>query len=118
VREGGDICYYVAEGSAADFTFLTRYPFGTEDLKDFHVAGSTGGAGASLDVRVTDLRIRAESVPGLPARSRTTPPPLFPAPGGRVVGGGTPPRTRAHVGSHAGVWLYARQRRLAATRGG
>jgi hypothetical protein len=38
---------------------LQRYVFAKEDVKEIRVLGSTGGPKASLDVRVTDLYIRA-----------------------------------------------------------
>jgi hypothetical protein len=63
VRRGSVLAYYAAEGSGGDFTRLTEYPFGPEDLKDVRVVGCTGNAESFLDVRVTDLRIRAASLP-------------------------------------------------------
>jgi hypothetical protein len=67
VRNGSTLAYWVSEGDDPKFTFLQEYPLGTEDLKDIRLVGSTGGPKAALDVRVTDLRIRADSLPYLPS---------------------------------------------------
>jgi serine/threonine protein kinase len=65
-RTGAVLSYYVAENDAGDFTLLCQYPFSEEDLKAVNLAGSTGDVTAALDVRFTDLRIRAQSLPRLP----------------------------------------------------
>jgi WD40 repeat protein len=67
VRTGSLLSYYTAEGSNSEFTFLQQYPFGAEDLKDVRLMVAPGGPKAALDVRVTDLRIRAEALPGTAA---------------------------------------------------
>jgi hypothetical protein len=68
VRTGAVISYHKAEGPGADFVFLQQYPFGTEDVKDVRVVASTGGPRAAFDVRVSDLRIRADSLPNQPGQ--------------------------------------------------
>jgi serine/threonine protein kinase len=61
-RTGSVLSYLVAEGSDNEFTLLQEYPFDSENVDHIHVAGSTGNARCSLDVRVSDLHIRAESL--------------------------------------------------------
>jgi serine/threonine protein kinase len=107
VRTGPDLAFYALEDSDEEFRFLQKYTFGTEDLKWVRLVGATGGAQAMLEVRATDLRIRAESLPELGTAVAT------PAPAGK-------PRfalwqlfglllTLSLVGLAA--WLYARRGR-------
>jgi hypothetical protein len=70
VRKGPLLSYHASEGADENFTPLLEYPFGPEDLNEVRLVGTTGSLKAALDVLVTDLRIRAESLPDLPA---TTP---------------------------------------------
>jgi hypothetical protein len=67
VRNGSVLSYHVAEGADGAFTLLQKYPFAANDLKDVRIVGSTGGRKAALDVRVIDLRIRADALPNVPA---------------------------------------------------
>jgi serine/threonine protein kinase len=62
VRRGAVVSYYAAEGPDKPFRLLREYPFGAEDVEDIRIVGSTGGPRAALDVRVTDLRIKAETL--------------------------------------------------------
>jgi serine/threonine protein kinase len=64
-RTGDILSYLVSEGSEKEFTLLHQLRFGAADLDHVHVVGSTGSARSSLDVRVTDLHVRAESLPSL-----------------------------------------------------
>jgi RNA polymerase sigma factor (sigma-70 family) len=64
-RIGSLLSYAAATGSAGDFTLFRQFPFGTENLKEVRLVGSTGSPTASLDVRITDVRIRAQSLPNL-----------------------------------------------------
>jgi DNA-directed RNA polymerase subunit RPC12/RpoP len=90
VRTGAVLAYYAAEEASDDFVFLFEHPFGEEDLKRVCIAGGTGGPKASVDIRVTDFRIRADSIPRMPATNAATP---------------VPP---AHIGSQStGHWLVA-----------
>jgi hypothetical protein len=66
MRIGSMLSFFAAEGPTAPFRFLCRYPFGTEDLRRVGITGSTRGIKGALDVRITDLRIRGESLPGAP----------------------------------------------------
>ena len=60
-RSGAVLSFYVSEGSDNVFQLQRQAQFGVEELKDVRIIGSTGGPKASLDVRVTDLLIRAGS---------------------------------------------------------
>ncbi len=66
IRCGAEIYYYVAEGSSDEFVFLNKHPSTDADLNRVCLFGNTGGPKASLDVRITDLRISADSLPRLP----------------------------------------------------
>jgi hypothetical protein len=66
VRKGPTLSFFTSE-PPADFKLVETSAFGTEDLKNVRVLGSTGGPGASFDVRVSDLSIRAEGLPKRPA---------------------------------------------------
>jgi predicted RNA-binding Zn-ribbon protein involved in translation (DUF1610 family) len=67
IRSGADLYYCTAEEAKEDFTFRAKFRFGAEDLLRVQIIGSTGGDKAALDVRVTDLRIRADAIPDMPA---------------------------------------------------
>jgi len=63
VRTGAVLSHYAAEGSSGEFRLLRQHAFGTADVKRAVFGGQTGGPQAALDFRVTDVRIRAESLP-------------------------------------------------------
>ena len=67
IRTGKVLAFYAAEEASEQLVFLCELPFGDTDLKRVCIFGATGGSKTSLDVRVTDFRIRAESFPNLPA---------------------------------------------------
>jgi hypothetical protein len=109
VRDGAVLSYYIAEGTDGEFVLRKQYPFSEEELKEIRLAGSTGGPAATLDVRVTDLRVRAESIQGRPAEA---PSPLVPQRADQK----TWLAVAGVIGlvlalSLAGVWLYARRTR-------
>ncbi len=58
VRRGDLLSFWVSEDANAAFTLLREYQFSDADLKNVRIVASTGSPEASLDVRVTDLRIR------------------------------------------------------------
>jgi hypothetical protein len=68
-RSGGALAYSVAEGDG-DFMVLQKYPIGPDDLQDVGLVGGTGDPRVALDVRFTDLRIRAQALANLPADAR------------------------------------------------
>jgi hypothetical protein len=66
-RSGPLLSYHVATADSSDFQKLQEYEFGVEDVKAVHLVAATTGKDAALDVRFADLRLRAESLPGLEA---------------------------------------------------
>ena len=66
-RTGATLSYFLAEEGDPDFRLLQQYDFVEDDVKDIRLVATTGGPLAALDVRITDLRIRAESLPNLEA---------------------------------------------------
>jgi hypothetical protein len=74
VRTGGLLAHYVAEGPGEDFKLLQEEPFPTDDLKDVRLVAATGSPEAALDVRLTDLRIRATAIANAEAVTKVTPP--------------------------------------------
>src|SRR5207302_1493929 len=68
VRGGSTLGFYTADGPDGDFTLLHANEFGTEDLKNVRILGSTGWPGASLDVLVTDVSIPADGPAGAKAQ--------------------------------------------------
>jgi hypothetical protein len=74
VRSGATLFHDVAEGDDAEFTRIAEHPFGDDDLQDVRIAAATGGPEAALDVRVLDLRIRADSLTNTPAAATAVAP--------------------------------------------
>jgi serine/threonine protein kinase len=70
VRNGAELSYFVSEGADSDFTLLQKDPFGEKDLRQVRITGTTAGPTAALDVRVTDLRVRAASLTKVPPALR------------------------------------------------
>jgi hypothetical protein len=108
VRTGSTLAYYAAAAPEGDFVLLERFPFAAEDLKFVRLLGSTGGPQAELDVRATDLRIRAGSMPDLPEKSR----------GKGWLAAGTILSLLIFLlaAIPLGAWLYGRLRRRAGQR--
>ncbi len=73
VRAGADVSYYVAEGADGAWKFLSTYTYGAEDVRDVAIVASTGGEKASIDVRVTELVIRAAAFPETPPARKAVP---------------------------------------------
>ncbi len=67
VRSGDELFFLASAGADEPFIFIRKYRFGAEDLKRVAITGATGDEKALLDVRVTDLRIRADGIPRAPA---------------------------------------------------
>jgi serine/threonine protein kinase len=65
VRADDALSCYVSENVDDPFTFLRRYSFGKKDVKEVRITG-TAGPEAVFDVRATDLRVRADSLPNVP----------------------------------------------------
>jgi hypothetical protein len=71
VRSGTDLYFALADGSEEEFTVKSKYPFGPEDLRAVRIIGVTGSETATLDMRVSDFRIRADAILNAPASSST-----------------------------------------------
>ena len=112
VRTGSILSHYAAEEASDDFVFLCEHPFGDADLRRICITGATGGPKSSLDVRVTDVRIRADSIPWQFAT------PLTPAPTGARTGGQWLLALLAVLGGAfflavlLGAWFFLRRRSL------
>ena len=103
VRFGADVHYGYSDGPDGAFRFFKKFPFGAEDVRRVRVVGATGGAKATLDVRVTDFRIRADAILNLPAGAA-------PAPVGQPVAEPLAPAPRRRHGTRSfwfwqSVWL-------------
>ncbi len=59
IRTGSDMSFFKAEGTENIFTYLHRLPFKAHDLMNIELAGVTSSPDAALDIRFSDLRIRA-----------------------------------------------------------
>ena len=65
VRTGSMLSCFAAEDASEDFLLLKEYQFSPRDVKQVSLHTSTGGPRADLDVRLSDLRIVADSLPDL-----------------------------------------------------
>ena len=120
VRTGSELSYSESDGLDREFKLLRKHTFGTENLKTVRLVCSTGTPDASFDVRVTDLLIRADTIPDIPAPMPQGVPPEPDEPskiGGRgwlvlllALGLGL---TLLLVLA-LGAWFYLRQRRQSA----
>jgi DNA-directed RNA polymerase subunit RPC12/RpoP len=105
-RAGALLSYYVAEGFDGEFTLLRQFPFGKEPLKEIRLVASTGGPKAAIDVRITDLLVRAESLPDL---ADIQPVAADPTSDGLWLWTGI--LLAAAVALSLGIWRYVRRRR-------
>jgi RNA polymerase sigma factor (sigma-70 family) len=62
VRGGDQLAFYAAEGTSEDFQFIRHEPFPSADVKQIMIAAIVGGPQALEDVRILDLRVRADSL--------------------------------------------------------
>jgi Protein of unknown function (DUF1583) len=63
VRKGSVASFEAAEGPSDEFKRLQQIPFGTGDLTEVRLVEGGGGPHGWLDVRVTELTIRADALP-------------------------------------------------------
>lgn len=107
-RTGADLSHAVAEGPGQEFTLLKQLHYGEEDLKYVRIIGTTAGVNAALDVRITELRIRADALPDVAAAAVT-------APSWRTGGAGRGlllvPLAALAIAALLGSLLYLRKRR-------
>ena len=71
VRASSIVRMLVSEGNSEEFRELWQFPFNGEDLSQIHVGVTSGDKPNSLDVRLLDLRIRAEELPFRVSRKKT-----------------------------------------------
>ncbi len=74
VRTGSALSFYASPGFDNDFTLLKEYPFLTTDLKYVYISTATNDPKEDLDVRITDLRLRADSFQDEPVLASDPPP--------------------------------------------
>lgn len=67
-RTGSVLSCLASEGAHDAFVLLKESPFSPLDVKQVSLYTSTGGPRADLDVRVSDLRVVADSLPDLAPR--------------------------------------------------
>ena len=67
VRTGATLHYLVAEGDSQEFREIYQEEFGTEDMQMARIAAITGGSSQAVDILWKNLKVRAESLPGLPS---------------------------------------------------
>lgn len=116
VRRGPTLTYYAAEADSNDFILLQEHQLPDLDLRDVSLVGQTNDPQAELEARFTELHIRAESLPSVPAQllagAATAAAPEPPTGGGQgwllaiellaVLLG-------LALAGGLGVWLYRRQ---------
>jgi DNA-directed RNA polymerase subunit RPC12/RpoP len=66
VRSGDDLYQLASVGVDQPLQYLKKFRFGAEDLKRVVLTTASDGEKSFVDVRVTDLRIRADAIPGAP----------------------------------------------------
>lgn len=65
VRTGEKLSFYASEGDDLNYRLLEEEPFRSSDVKQIFLNGATGGPRAEIDVRLSDLRIVADSLPDM-----------------------------------------------------
>jgi DNA-directed RNA polymerase subunit RPC12/RpoP len=106
VRSGSVLYSYLAE-QPPNFVLLGGRPFGEGDLRAVRLGGQTGGPRAGLDVRILNLRIRADYLEGLadePAAAVPTAPEKGWLAGGVFLG------LAGVVSLLLGAWFFLRRR--------
>jgi hypothetical protein len=64
-RRGATVRYRVREGDAGGYTTVAESDFGKADVYAIEAGGTTGGSERGLDLRLLDLAVRAQALPGL-----------------------------------------------------
>jgi hypothetical protein len=111
VRSGPTLSFFTSEGEGKDFTLLSTAEFGTTDLKNVRILGSTSWEGNLFDVRVTDVRVRAEAFVRAGEEAR---PATASAVRWWLIGGVAFLVLMLAVTVSLGAWYYTRRRRRAA----
>jgi hypothetical protein len=63
-RTGSDLSFLVAEGESDTFEELHRVSVRPDDVKPLRITASTNNAACGVSIRLVDLRIRADQLPG------------------------------------------------------
>jgi hypothetical protein len=66
VRKGSVLSFRAAQGQSTDYKEYFQDEFGTGDLSTIRFAASPGGKASAFDVRLLELQVRAEKLPGSP----------------------------------------------------
>ncbi len=90
VRSGDELFFLASAGADQPFTLVQKRRFGTADLKRVAITGATGHEKAMLDVRLTDLSIRADAILGAPSSDPVAQP--LPSPVEQPLPSAAPPR--------------------------
>lgn len=62
VRNGAQVKFWLAPDETDVFEHLATYQFGIEDIDQIQIVCSTGGETSLIDVRVSDLHVRADAL--------------------------------------------------------
>ena len=84
-RAGSKLRFLVTEENRPEFDTVDEVEFGTADVRWLQIAGDAGGSESGLDLRLLDLSVAAEDLPGLAAApaeapAQSSPPKPLPAP--------------------------------------
>jgi hypothetical protein len=80
-RQGSKLRFLVSEGARPDVMLLNEVDFGTADVRWLQVAGDAGDSDSALDLRLLELTVLADELPGLidaPEQPATQPVPAIP----------------------------------------
>jgi serine/threonine protein kinase len=66
IRTGSTLSYYVADGLKQGFMLLMQHPITRAEVANISLVGLTNGPQSAIDVRFTDLHVRAHALPNLP----------------------------------------------------
>jgi hypothetical protein len=121
VRTAGELSFFAAREAEPNFVPVATFPFGFEDLQYISIAGAVSADDGTLDVRVADVHVRAEALPGLApppdvAAVVNAPPPPFAVPTPTPEPQGSGSLLWWLIGlmivifAAAGGWLYMRRR--------
>ncbi|HKI36394.1 MAG TPA: DUF1583 domain-containing protein [Gemmataceae bacterium] len=64
-RVGPKVSFLVAEGDRPDFVTVDEVEFGAADVRWVQISGNTGQSKSGLDLRLLDLTVAAQELPGL-----------------------------------------------------
>jgi serine/threonine protein kinase len=113
-REGSMLHFLVAEGDNPEFVEVDELEFSKEEVRFFQISGNAGNSTAGFDIRVLDLAVRADKLPGAPEIAADGSATAEQNPGGkRWLLAGAVVGLAITLTSVLGVWLRARRRQTA-----